>query len=162
MIGTRNTSERQSNETVAMNVVSRKSNAKGQTGLVNQAKGHPIAMEHGCDSSMLLNLQSSKLYRARRVGYEDRLTATVRCTDKHDRDDHDQSHQSEGNNQIPATNLETDPSFGSVAGSTTQRLYSLSGMPPAACSLLESYVTGTGSPLRNLYCQCKHHHDAIQ
>lgn len=34
------------------------------------------------------------------------------------------------------------------------RHYSLQA---ASSSLLESYVNGSDSPLRNLYCQCKHH-----
>lgn len=34
------------------------------------------------------------------------------------------------------------------------RQYSLQA---ASSSLLESYVNGSDSPLRNLYCQCKHH-----
>lgn len=30
-------------------------------------------------------------------------------------------------------------------------------LPVASSSLLDSYVNGSDSPLRNLYCQCKHH-----
>uniref|UniRef100_A0A182S645 Uncharacterized protein n=1 Tax=Anopheles maculatus TaxID=74869 RepID=A0A182S645_9DIPT len=102
---------------------------------------------------MLLNLQSSRLYRTRRHGSD--------ANDVHS----EQDQLKLGSEQQPPQSNETDPLSGNSATNTTtttQRLYSSLAVMPPACSLLESYVTGTGSPLRNLYCQCKHHHHAIQ
>lgn len=87
---------------------------------------------------MLFNLESSRLYRTRRnggVGHDARNPTT-----------------SEPQSTDATTN---------VAPTIGTKHYTLPAMP-APCSLLESYVTGTGSPLRNLYCQCKHHHDSLQ
>lgn len=88
---------------------------------------------------MLFNLESSRLYRTRRAvgaaGHDARNPTTFE----------------------PQS---TDATTGVATAGTTKH-YTLPAMP-APCSLLESYVTGTGSPLRNLYCQCKHHHDSLQ
>lgn len=43
---------------------------------------------------------------------------------------------------------------GAAASLSRGRHYNLQA---ASSSLLESYVNGSDSPLRNLYCQCKHH-----
>lgn len=43
---------------------------------------------------------------------------------------------------------------GGVSSLARGRHYNLQA---ASSSLLESYVNGSDSPLRNLYCQCKHH-----
>uniref|UniRef100_A0A182JJ96 Uncharacterized protein n=1 Tax=Anopheles atroparvus TaxID=41427 RepID=A0A182JJ96_ANOAO len=129
-----------------------------QTG-IGHCTGAPLvgklaAEEDGCSGrGMLFNLESSRLYRIRRNGGGDRTSAPAGS---------DPAGSDHGDDDVrKATSFEPLPTTTDGTAANASKHYTLPGMP-APCSLLESYVTGTGSPLRNLYCQCKHHHDALQ
>lgn len=105
--------------------------------------------------TMLFNLESSRLYRSRRNnGSDNGTTVPSRC-------DLTCGHGKDGKKSISLSPQSTSAEGAINAATLTSRHYTLPAMP-ASCSLLESYVTGTGSPLRNLYCQCKHHHDSTE
>lgn len=84
------------------------------------------------------NLNSNRLYRVRRNG--ENFTSA--------------SHHATGGDEVAN---ESHPADGEQQGGGVSSITRQYTLPMASCSLLESYVTGTGSPLRNLYCQCKHH-----
>uniref|UniRef100_A0A182X6Y1 Uncharacterized protein n=1 Tax=Anopheles quadriannulatus TaxID=34691 RepID=A0A182X6Y1_ANOQN len=112
------------------------------------------------DQTIPLHMQSSRLYQNRRLGGAGAGTGVVGGVvgDQCEKPPAVEEAVSKSNGELSAS--EEQSSEGGEQ--QQQRLYGLSSAMPPACSLLESYVTGTGSPLRNLYCQCKHHHEATQ
>ena len=117
----------------------------------------PTSVNHHSshDQTIPLHMQSSRLYQNRRLGGAGPGTGVV--GDQSEKPPVEEEAVSKSNGELSASEEQS-----SEGEQQQQRLYGLSSAMPPACSLLESYVTGTGSPLRNLYCQCKHHHEATQ